>query len=651
MNYAQTIHRKAVDLAKATVRMTTQAGSGHPSSGLSLAHIVTVLMYDQMRWAPGDPWHPGNDRLVLSEGHAVPIVYAACCDLGVAVGRSPAYARRLTLEDALTLRQLDSPLDGHPNPEAGFPFFDVATGSLGQGLSAACGLGLAARLDEADRRFYVLIGDGESREGQVWEACDFLIDKGLGSVVPIFNANGQGQSDPVSLQQEAGRLAAKLEAFGFAAHQIDGHAPVAIRDALKATADAEAPHAIVARTVKGWAVQEFQRKNYHGKALGADQIDAAFADLDAKARELGAEKSSVQGLVPARPTRAEARDTSREDLPLADFVALLEGDKRQEDARQGKVSTRLAYGLALRELGRCDERVVALDGDVKNSTRAQYFADAFPERFFECRIAEQNMVSMAAGIAAAGKIPFVSSFAKFLARAYDQVEMALISGADINLVGSHAGANIGADGPSQMGLADANYFRAFTTVKRADGHPLVTVLAPADAVCAYRCVDLMARLPGATYMRTIRGSLPLLYSECQSFQPGGVNVLREGSDVTLLASAYMVHVGVQTCRLLEERSISAGLADCYSFPLQPDAIRTCADKTDGRLVTLEDCYAGALGCEVLSALQEGRGRETRLLQIAIDKVPKSALSGDEVLASLGLDADSVADRVQQFLQA
>jgi len=280
------LDRKVITLSKQVVKMCTVSGSGHPSSGLSLAHLTVALMYRIMRYEPKNPWNTSADRLVLSEGHAVPVIYAAYCDLGGVVG-SADRPSALSFDDALTLREADSVLDGHPNPAIGFPFFDSATGSLGQGLSAAAGLACGARLDGSDKKVYCIIGDGESREGQIWEALDFIVDHKLNNVVTIFNANGQGQSDYVSNQQTAETLAAKLEAFGMEVRTIDGHNWEEIFPALTAEAT-DKPVAIVAKTVKGWGVEEFLRGNYHGKPLKEDQVDQAIADLDAKAAELGA---------------------------------------------------------------------------------------------------------------------------------------------------------------------------------------------------------------------------------------------------------------------------------------------------------------------------------------------------------------------------
>ncbi|HSW47424.1 MAG TPA: transketolase, partial [Phycisphaerae bacterium] len=483
---------RAIEIGKNVVRMTTAAGSGHPSSGLALVHLVASLMYKQMRHDPSNPWHPGADRLVLSEGHAVPVVYAAYADLGGAVGKSPAEKRSLTMEDLKTLRELDSVLDGHPNPAEGFPFFDSATGSLGQGLSAGAGLGLAARLNKIDKRIFVIVGDGESREGQIYEALDFIIDHNLTNVCPIFNCNGQGQADYVSQQQSADVLTKKLKAFGYKVDVIDGHNLGAIARALNKVGKNDKPMAIVARTQKGWGVESLQDKSNHGKPLSESEVPAAIAGLD----RIAAERQVVPGRRAPKPPAPSAVDSpdrpARIDIePFADAMRRAKAD---DAVAKNKLSTRRAYGIALLSLGHADERIVAVDGDVSNSTFANVFAKAFPHRFFECKIAEQNMISVAVGLAAGGMIPFASSFSKFLVRGYDQIEMAAITRANIKIVGSHSGVSLGADGPSQMSLPDLAFFRGYAQANDGRGNPAAVVLHPCDAVSAYRLTELAANL-------------------------------------------------------------------------------------------------------------------------------------------------------------
>jgi transketolase len=611
------------ELGKHVITMTTEAGSGHPSSALSIGHLVVSLMYNQMRFDPANPWDARNDRLVLSEGHAVPAVYAAYADLGGAVGFSPDKPRTLSTEDLATLRDLNSVLDGHPNPAEGFPFFDAATGSLGQGISVAGGLGLAAHMAGSDKRIFVLVGDGESREGQIWEALDFLVDHRLSNVITIFNCNGQGQADYVSKQQSAETLEAKLEAFGCRVAVVDGHDADQIDHALSTSSDADTPLAVVARTEKGWGVSSLKDKSNHGKPLPADKVAAACAELDAIAAKLPANGEKMQPRSHDGPADAPG---APKPITLPAYSAALE-----QAGMSGvtKVATRRAYGAALLALGHADPRIVAVDGDVSNSTFANVFAKAFPERFFECKIAEQNMVSVAAGLATGGLIPFASTFAKFFARAYDQIEMAHITRANIKLVGSHAGVSLAADGPSQMGTLDVGYFRLFSNVDDGTGAPAGVSFEPADGIAAYRLTELMANHRGMCYMRTHRPDVPLLYDEQTKFAIGGSHRVRDGGDATIVSAGYMVHVALAAAEKLEAAGVQCAVVDAYSFPLDCDPILEAAANAGGVIVAVEDNYGGG----VTSALAEAAARAGRVtVHPAICKrIPKSGKSPEDVL--------------------
>ena len=639
------LDRKVIQLSKQIVRMCTEAGSGHPSSALSLVHIVTALMYRVMRYDPKNPWLNSADRLVLSEGHAVPVIYAAYCDLGGVVGTQERPSE-LRFDDVLTLRAADSVLDGHPNPAIGFPFFDSATGSLGQGLSTAAGLAAAARLDGLDKRIYCICGDGEAREGQIWEAVDFIVDHRLTAVRAVFNCNGQGQSDYVSPQQSAEVVGAKLTACGWEVRAIDGHNWDEIFAALSAEAG-EKPVAIVARTVKGWGVSEFARANYHGKPLKPEQLPQAMADLDAKAAELGvAEDVEVRAEHLSAP--APAHVPPRDGFSAGDFAEALAAVGLEEAYEQKKLATRRAYGVALNALG-ADERIVALDGDVKNSTFAGFFAANYPQRYFEGRIAEQNMISAAVGLAAAGKVPFVSSFAKFLTRAYDQVEMAAVSNANIKLCGSHAGVTLAADGPSQMGLVDVAFFRTFAHTGRADGAPACRILLPSDAVSAFKLTELMANIDGMCYMRTHRPDAPFLYSETETFEPGGFKHLVDGEDLLIVASGYMVHVAREALAVLEERAaLSASLVDAYSLPLLGvEEILQIGDDCRGQILVLEDNYVGGLADEIAAAAATS-DLGVRVESMVVRSIPKSARTPAEMLAMVHLGTDEIVAAAQKM---
>ena len=639
-------HAKAIEIGKLAVRSTTAAGTGHPTSALSLAHLVTALMYRVMRWDPSRPDDPDADRLVLSEGHAVPIIYAACADLGVAFAPG-GETRALNVADLDTLRAIDSPLDGHPNPRVGFPFFDAATGSLGQGLSIAAGLGAAARIDGTDRRVFCLMGDGESREGQVWEAMDFIADHGIRNVVAIFNCNTLGQSDLVSDAQSPETLARKADAFGWRVRTIDGHAPREILSALEDPGDVDRPLCIVARTVKGWGVPELGGTGHHGTAVPDKQVAEVIAALDRKAVELGADRVAADDMRRIEAPRRRRANGPGEPGQPDGFADALATDRKSQDqvAAKGTLSPRRAFGLALQALGRANPQVVAIDGDVKNSTYAQMFADAFPERYLEGRIAEQNMVSVAAGLAAAGKLPFVSSFGKFLVRAYDQLEMAIISGADIKLVGTHVGVTIASDGPSQMALADIAFMRAYAHVRDArDAAPAMTVLTPSDAASAYALTLAMAAHRGACYLRAVRADLPVLYKDDDRFRFGGHKVLRVAGQsvggVVLVAVGYLVHSALEAADRLEERGIPASVIDAYSLPMDVGPVLQLAREQQAPILVAEDSYRGGVGSEIAEAAASGVA-PPRVHAMAVERLPKSGRSPDDLLRFTGLSVDDV----------
>lgn len=640
----QALAAKAIALGKLAVEATTSAGSGHPTTALSLAHLVTVLMYRVMRWSPADPGNPGSDRLVLSEGHAVPIIYAACADLGVTITPHDK-PRPMTKDDLMALRAIGSPIDGHPNPVLGFPFFDAATGSLGQGLSVAAGLAASAKVDGIDKAIYCIIGDGESREGQIWEAMDFIADHKLASVVAIFNCNKLGQSDFVSDAEDWQNLQRKAEAFGWSTKVIDGHDVSEIEFTLHnaKTLGAGKPLCIVARTVKGWGVPDLAGMGHHGTPVPKDKLAATLAELDKRAAEQGLtdtyEKLEILPPLPvpgSKPGRAAIR-----------FPAAMEADPKlaKSFAESNELSPRRAFGLALKALGDANPRIVALDADVKNSTYAQDFAKAHPERYFEARIAEQNMISAAAGLAAGGKIPFASTFGRFLERALDQVEMALIGGADINLVGTHVGVTLASDGPSQMALADMGFVRALAHVTDHRGNPALTILTPSDAVSAYAMVLDMAAHPSACYLRAARADLPILYAPNDDFPFGSHKVLRPagpGPRLILVATGYMVHSALKAADALKGQGIHAAVVDAYCIPMHAEPILALAG-TDGKILAIEDSYVGGIASELAEATAAMKnGPEVHSL--AVHRIPKSGRKPDDVLAYVHLSVEDIVNK-------
>ena len=654
MSFEAAVHAQAIEIDRLSLTMCANAGSGHPTSAMSVAHIVTVLMFSSMRWSPDYPDYPTSDRLVLSEGHAVPAVYAAAARLGVAVGKDPNNRRKLTVEDLDTLREQESVLDGHPNPMEGFPFFDAATGSLGQGLSVAAGVGKAAKLDGTDKRVYCLCGDGEAREGQIGEALDFIVDHRLDNVLPIFNCNEYGQADRVSGQQSPETLARKLEAYGFEVDVIDGHNPAEIKAAIdkfvaRHEDGAEVPSAIVAKTVKGWGAPSIQGNGWHGKPPTGDILESALAELDDRRLELTSALASSDQFMIEPPSEAPAKAEPTGETPT--LSQAMRSMDMESVLHAGRLATRKAYGIALRAMGGVMPDVVVLDADVKNSTFSETFEKdpALAERFIECKIAEQNMISVGAGLSAGGKIPFCSSFSKFITRAYDQIEMAIYSGSNLKIVGSHSGVTLAADGPSQMSMPDVAWFRSFTTMRDHRGNPGVYILQPSDAFAAYALTGVMAEYEGVCYMRTLRPETEFIYSDDQVFNLGGFETLSEGRDLVICASGYMVHEANKALELLDKAGISATLLDMYSLPFDEDKLLDIIGANSGYVISLEDNFGGALGSAIADALTRS-GDGFTLEQMFVRHIPKSARTPEEVLERCGLTAQHILQKTMEILQ-
>lgn len=649
---SQAVHAKAIEIGKLAIKATTSAGSGHPTTALSLAHVTAVLMYRIMRWDPTHPGAEGSDRLVLSEGHAVPIIYAACADLGVMIAPDGS-PRAMTMDDLMALRSIDSIIDGHPNPMLGFPFFDAATGSLGQGLSVAAGLAAAARVNGLDKTIYCIIGDGEAREGQIWEAMDFIADHGLTNVVAIMNCNTLGQSDFVAEGQHWQELQRKAEAFNWTAVAIDGHDPVEIEDTLRRKAEVGGgrPLCVIARTVKGWGVPSLAGMGHHGTPVTKDHLEAVLGDLGKKAAELGVQsidRGALENTLKiTSPPAARGRPAAS---PPIRFDAAIAAEPKIAAALSDKkvMSPRRAFGLALRALGAADPSVVALDADVKNSTYALEFAEAYPERYFEARIAEQNMISAAAGLAGGGMLPFASTFGRFLERAFDQIEMAVVGGANLKLVGTHVGVTLASDGPSQMALADVAFMRAFAHSTDHRGNPAMTLLTPSDAVSAYSLVHAMAAFPSACYLRAVRADLPILYDSATEFPFGGHKVLRQGdgSDrrIVLVACGYMVHGCLKAAEELAAGGTKVAVVDAYALPMDTAPVLALAGSR-GTLITVEDSYVGGLGSELAEAAAALKDAPV-VKSLAVHVMPKSGRKPDDVLGYVDLAVADIVAAVQ-----
>ena len=476
---------------------------------------------------------------------------------------------------------------------------------------------------------------------------DFLVDYRLTAVCPIFNCNAYGQSDRVSPQQSPEVTAAKLCAAGISVQVIDGHNPLEIQQALAAhTTHAQGPStkpcAIVAKTVKGWGFASVVGHNAHGRPATQEEQVKAFAELDAMAQRLGAVWTDGDLRIPPLPSAQVPRPQPVQPAPS--FCEALRYYGREHLLAQGKIATRRAYGVALQALGHVNPRVVALDGDVRNSTYAEYFwqDEKLQERFFECRIAEQNMLSCAGGLAVGDKVPFVSTFGKFLVRGYDQLEMGFISRFNLKLVGSHAGVSLAADGPSQMALVDVPFFRAWTTIRTPAGKPFLYLLQPADAHASYALTIAMAEHEGACYLRTFRTDVPFLYNDTTRFTLGGHHVLAEGHDLLIVTAGYMTHEVRLALAGLKEHGIHATLVDLYSLPFDGVAMVRLVQENAGQVLTVEDNYGAGLGSAVADVLAQ-HGSPYRLTQMFVRQIPKSGRTPDEVLRYLQLSA---ADIVQ-----
>jgi transketolase len=592
------------------IRMTTAAKSGHPTSSMSAADLMAVLLAGYLRYDFDRPDDPRNDHLIFSKGHASPLLYAMYHAAG-AIGE----------DEMMTYRTLGSRLQGHPVPV--LPWVDVATGSLGQGLPIGVGLALSAkRLDKLPYRTWVLCGDGEMAEGSMWEAIEHAAYWGLGNLTAIVDVNRLGQSGPTMHEWDLSSFSARARACGWAALEIDGHDLRAIDEAYRAAIANEAqPTLIVARTIKGKGDPAIENaEGAHGRPLeNAETVVAALGG------------NAVQVLV----QKPEGDETIERVVANPNVPAV-----RYERGQSG--STRRAYGEALAALGAQRADIVALDAEVKNSTYAELFAKAHPERYFELYIAEQQLVSTAIAMQVRGWTPFASTFAAFFARAYDFVRMAAISRADLRLVGSHGGVSVGEDGPSQMALEDLACFRA------VHGS---TVLYPCDPNQAAWLVDAMSERTGIVYMRTTREATAVLYGAEDSFPIGGSVVLRSSPDdvVTLVGAGITVHEALGAADTLANEGIKARVIDAYSIkPIDADALHEAAQATK-HLVTVEDHWAeGGLGEAVLSVFAEDGAEHPIVRCLAVREMPGSGAPA-ELRAAAGIDAQHIAQAVRDLL--
>jgi transketolase len=599
----------AAQIAIDSIRATTAAGSGHPTSSMSAAHLLAVLFADHLRFDVKAPEYRGNDRFVLSKGHAAPGLYAALKAVGA-----------FDDDELLTLRKEGSPLQGHPAPIPELPWVDVATGSLGQGLAAGLGMALAMRLDRIDARVWVMLGDSEMAEGSVWEAMEAASFHGAANVTAILDLNRLGQRGPTMHEWHAEVFRDRALAFGWNALVIDGHDVAAIDDAYRQAETDDRPTMIVARTQKGHGVSFLaDKEGWHGKAVPADRVDEAVAEL-----------GGVHDLVITPPSPA--------DLPSEPAPSAVQAER---PTYGDPVATRKAFGDALAWLATTHPDVVTLDGEVGNSTYTEDAQSAAPERFFELYIAEQTMIGVQTGLQALGKTAFAATFGAFLTRAADQIRMGAIGRANLRICGSHAGVSIGEDGPSQMAVEDLALFRA------VNGS---TVLYPADGASTVALVELMASLEGISYLRTTREATPVLYGADEAFPVGGSKTHGAADgDITLIGAGVTLHECLVAREHLAGDGIAARVLDCYSVkPIDRMAIRRALDET-GVLVVVEDHRVeGGLGDAVLDAIAATGELSGRVVKIGVDEMPGSA-TPEQLRAWAGIDASSIAEAARRTL--
>jgi transketolase len=598
-----------------SIRCTTAAGSGHPTSSMSAADLMSVLMSKYLHYDFGNPQTPNNDHLIFSKGHAAPLLYAMYKAAGA-----------ITDEELLTLRKFGSRIEGHPTPV--LPWVDVATGSLGQGLPIGVGIALVAKyVEQLPYKVFVVLGDSEMAEGSIWEALDHATHYKLDNLIGILDCNRLGQRGETELGWNTAAYAERAKAFGWTPLVIDGHNYEEIDHAFEhaVTASNGQPTLIIAKTMKGKGVSFIENKEgWHGKPLSKEQAEQAIQELGPQARS---QVYEVQKPAPAQP----APEAAEKPLELPRYNV---GDA---------LATRKAYGEALRALGAANPNVLVVDAEVSNSTYAEDFGKAFPDRFFEQYIAEQQLVAAAVGMSVRHKIAFASTFAAFFSRAYDFIRMAAISRANIRLVGSHAGVSIGEDGPSQMALEDLAMMRAVYGS---------TVLYPSDANQTAQLVAQMAKHSGIVYMRTTREKTPILYSADDTFAIGGSKVVRQSENdvATVVAAGITLHEALKAYEQLKEQGILIRVIDAYSVkPIDSETLFAAAEEAGNKILTVEDHWPeGGLGEAVLEAFSERDGAQPEIVKLAVQSMPGSGTPA-ELLEEAGISAHHIVQAIHALV--
>ncbi len=591
-----------------SIRCTTAAGSGHPTSSMSAADMMSVLMISYLHYDFDNPTKPNNDHLIFSKGHASPLLYSMYKAAGA-----------IEDEEFLTLRKFGSRLEGHPTPI--LPWVDVATGSLGQGLPIGVGVGLCGKyLDKLPYHIWVLLGDSEMAEGSIWEAFDKASHYKLDNMVAILDCNRLGQRGETELGWNTAAYAARAKAFGWNAIVIDGHNYEEINAAFaQASQPNGSPTVIIGKTMKGKGVSFLENKEgWHGKALNKDQAEQAFKEL--------------------KPVRSMVFPVQKpEDLQLPPEAAKKPVELPRYEMGGDSAATRKAYGDALKALGAANPDVIGLDGEVSNSTYAEEFAKAYPDRFFEQYIAEQQLVASAVGMSVRHKIPFASTFAAFFSRAYDFIRMAAISRANIRLCGSHAGVSIGEDGPSQMALEDLSMLRAVFGS---------TVLYPSDPNQTAQLVAEMADHNGIVYMRTTREKLPVLYSPDEQFTVGGSKVIHQSDhdQLTVIGAGITVHEALKAYDQLQSNGVTVRIIDAYSVkPIDDETILAAALEAGNKIIVVEDHWPeGGLGDAVLEVFSQRDGPLPEVVKLAVESMPGSGTPA-QLMDEAGISARHIVE--------
>ncbi|MFA6535375.1 MAG: transketolase [Candidatus Babeliales bacterium] len=624
LNKEQILYLKhqALNLRIDSIRATVQSKSGHPTSCLSIADIVSTIFFNFLRYDLKNPKYQNNDRVILSKGHAIPVIYAAWKQLSV-----------ISDDELLTLRKFTSPLEGHPTPR--FAYNEATTGSLGQGLSVGLGMALAARMDKLDYTTYVLMGDGEIAEGSIWEAAELAAFYNIDNLIGFVDCNRLGQTGQTLHEHQIQNYVNKFQAFGWKTLSIDGHDISQIVDAINiAKSTKNQPTMIIAKTFKGHGLEGIEDElNWHGKPLSQELAEKAIAQLKIRFKEESEFKPSMK-YATVMPTDIKTKKTN---FVQAD---LFEDINKKYFEKNALLSTRKAYGYALQTLGENNPEIVALDADVSNSTFEEFFAKKFPERFIQCFIAEQNMISVSTGLQTRGKIPFAATFAAFLTRAFDQLRMAGIGQNALRICGSHCGVSIGQDGPSQMGLEDIAMFNAI---------PNSIILYPSDAVCTYKLMNQCAVYnDGISYLRTTRADTQIIYDIDEKFEIGKCKVLRQScNDICcIVAAGITLHEALNAYDLLKAEGIFVSVIDLYSIkPMDIETIVKIAQNSNNKIISVEDHYInGGIG-QILAG--QIINSEIKQKMLGVTKISRSG-TPEELMHDAGIEAHHIIKTVKEF---